>query len=404
MFTYVYLKEGLRMNQCTMYVSIQQQQKVTDAIIQAFRDKGVQVSADGQSVTVTDKKWFGKNVVTFNFMREDTDPDAFLKMKNGMYGYFAQIETVHEQVQRKLLLQITAINLAVGIVSSKEINQETFDSIMAVAEEVFAIVFLPSGDLLDYQGRLVLNPSGESELDDFLVTVSVDLIDGHVQTTLSGEERKARSIELLREQGIPYIEHLPVIVGDEAAVIRSKDEIVQRAIALCLIAVYAGGVAENGNVQEEREFIEGITRHFGAATFFTEKERKLLDDPRPDKKNTIQMVWMYECYWVLLWALGYKQELEFPDRICDVGTAIAALRNAGDYDTFYQNAVVRSKHEILDQADLIYRYDWACVDARIHNRMVAGGLNDEVVLERHRVLNWLVRYGEDDWDDVQTDT
>lgn len=27
------------MNQCTMYVSIQQQQKVTDAILQAFRVK-----------------------------------------------------------------------------------------------------------------------------------------------------------------------------------------------------------------------------------------------------------------------------------------------------------------------------------------------------------------------------
>lgn len=387
-----------------MYVSIQQHQKVIDAIIQAFRNKGVQVAADGQTVTVTDKTWFGKNVVTFSLMREDTDPDAFLKMKNGMYGYFAQIETLHEQVQRKLLLQITAINLAVGVVASKEINQETFDSIMAIAKEVFAIVFLPSGDLLDHQGRLVLNPSGESELDDFLVTVSVDLIDGHVRSTPSGEARRARSMQLLSEQGIPYIEHLPVIVGDEEAVIRSKEEIVQRAIALCLIAVYAGGIAENGNVQEEKEFIEGIIRQFGAAPFFTEKERMLLNEPRPDQKDVIQMVWMYECYWVLLWALGYKQELEFPDNICDVGTAIDVLRSAGDYGTFYQNAVVRSKQEILDQADLIYRYDWACVDARIHNRMVAGGLNDEVVLERHRALNWLIRYGENGWDDVQTDT
>lgn len=155
-------------------------------------------------------------------------------------------------------------------------------------------------------------------------------------------------MKLLQEQGIPSIPHLPVIDGDEEVVIRTKDEIVQRAIALCLNAVYAAGIAENGEVEEEREFIEGIIQQYGAASFFTEKERKLLGDPQPDQTDMFQMAWMYECYWVLLWALGYKDELEFPGQICDVGFAIDVSRSAGDYDTFYQNAVVRSKAESLD--------------------------------------------------------
>lgn len=392
------------MKHCTLYVSIAEQQKVTDAIGEAFRDKTVEVSADGRTITVIDKKWLNKSTIVFSFAQEELDPEGFARMKQGMYNYFAQIQTSHEKVQEKLLLQITALTVAVGIVASKEIDEEMFRRIIAIAGEVLGIVFLPSGDMLDKQGRLILNTAGESELDDFIVHVSTDLIDRHVRPSQSGEERKARSIKLLQEQGIPSILHLPVIAGDEEAVIRSKEEIVQRAIALCLIAVYAGGVAENGNVEEERTFIEEITQQFGAAHFFTEKERKLLDDPQPSQTDTIQMVWMYECYWVLLWALGYKEELEFPGQICDVGTAIDALRSAGDYDTFYQNAVVRSKAEILDQADLIYRYDWACVDARINNRTVAGGLNDEVVMERHRTLNWLISYMGDEWDDVGTDT
>lgn len=392
------------MKHCTLYVSIQQHQKVIDAITGAFRDKSVEVTADGRTVTVTDKKWFSKSTVTFTLMHEDSDSEAFLQMKQGMYGFFAQIETSHEKVKQKLLLQITTVNVAVGIAASKEIDEELFRRIITVAGEVLGIVFLPSGDMLDKQGSLILNTSGESELDDFMLNVSVDLIDRHVRPSQSGEERKARSIKLLQEQGIPFIAHLPVIVGDEEAVIRTKEEIVQRAIALCLIAVYAGGIAENGNVQEEREFIEEIIEQYGAANFFTEKEKLLLGDPQPNQTDTIQMVWMYECYWVLLWALGYKEELEFPGQICDVGMAVDALRSAGDYDNFYQNAVVRSKAEILDQADLIYRYDWACVNARINGRTVEGGLNDEVVLERHRALNWLVSYMEDEWDDVRTDT
>lgn len=392
------------MNQCTLYVSIADPQKIVEAIVAAFRDREVQFSGDGQSVTVTDKKWFSKNTLTFNFMREDADPERFLQMKQGMYGFFARIDTPHEKVKEKLLIQITALNVAVGIVASKEMDEETLTLILAVAEEVSGLVFLPTGDMLDKQGRLILNTEGDSEVDDFLVTVSSDFLDRHVQPSQSGEERKARSIRLLQERGIPYIAHLPAIVGDENAVIRSKEEIVQRAIALCLIAVYAAGIAENGQIAEEREFIEGIIDQYGAASFFTEKERQLLDDPNPSQTDMIQMAWMYECYWVLLWALGYKKELEFPGEICDVSFAIDVLRSAGDYQTFYDNAVVRSKAEILDQADLIYRYDWACVDARINNRTVAGGLDAGVVLERHRALNWLIRYMEDEWDHVQLDT
>lgn len=392
------------MKQCTLYVSIGEHQKVLDAIGQAFREQAVETSADGRSVTAVDRRWFGKRSITFNIMREDADPDEFVQMKRGMYGYVYQIETGHEQVKQKLLLQITALNVAVGIVASHELDPKTIESILEMAEAVHGIVFLPNGNTLDSQGRLILSPDGDSELEDFRVTVSSDLIDGHIKPSKSGEERKERSLKLLEERGIPSIRHLPVIVGDEDAVLRTKEEVVQRAIALCLIAVYAGGVAEGGDVQEEREFIEGIIEQYGAASFFTEKEKAFLQDAQPDRTAAIQMVWMYECYWVLLWALGYKEELEFPGQICDVNAAIDVLKQAGDYATFLEGAVLRSKEEILDQADLIYRYDWACVDARIHDRTVAGGLDGGVVMERHRALNWLICYMEDDWDHVQMDT
>ncbi|MEJ8545992.1 DUF4272 domain-containing protein [Brevibacillus borstelensis] len=392
------------MQQCTLYVSVQDHESVTEAIRSAFRDKTVEVSTDGRTVTVTSKKWFSKSTITFNTLREDLDSEAFDQMKRGMYGFFAQIETPHERVQKKLLMQIAALNVAVGIVASSGIDGETFQKILEIARSVHGIVFLPTGEMLDKEGKLILDTEGESQLDDFILTVSVDLIDGHVRSTPSAEARKQRSIQLLREQGIPCIEHLPVIAGDEEAVIRTKDEIVQRAIALCLIAIYSGGIAENGNVEEEREFIEGLIEQYGAERFFTEKERAFLYNDQPERIDAIQLVWMYECYWVLLWALGYVEKLDFPGEICDVQTAIDCLRLAENYDGFYQHASVRGKTEILDQADLIYRYDWACVDARINNRPVEGGLNDGVVLERHRALNWLVRYMDADWDGVSTDT
>ena len=59
---------------------------------------------------------------------------------------------------------------------------------------------------------------------------------------------------------------------------------------------------------------------------------------------------------------------------------------------------------ILDEADRIYRYDWACADARIKGRDAPAGLDPGVVVERHRMFNWLIRYMDAAWDDVRTDT
>jgi hypothetical protein len=65
---------------------------------------------------------------------------------------------------------------------------------------------------------------------------------------------------------------------------------------------------------------------------------------------------------------------------------------------------LRSKKEILDQADLILRLDWACVSTRVKNEPTPGGLNLSVVYERYYALNWLIKYMNLDWDSISTDT
>lgn len=71
---------------------------------------------------------------------------------------------------------------------------------------------------------------------------------------------------------------------------------------------------------------------------------------------------------------------------------------------FIANAHLRQLSEILDQTDFIYRYDWATVNARIKKLTAPAGLDAGVVMERHRALNWLIGYMNQDWDNVTTDT
>lgn len=42
---------------------------------------------------------------------------------------------------------------------------------------------------------------------------------------------------------------------------------------------------------------------------------------------------------------------------------------------------LKSIDEILDEADLIYRYNWTCVDARIYGENPPACLESEIVLQ-----------------------
>ena len=111
----------------------------------------------------------------------------------------------------------------------------------------------------------------------------------------------------------------------------------------------------------------------------------------------------YESLWVLLWALGRIANLGAPTSICDVQSAVEIVRDIPSED-FIQRAMSRPISEILDEADLVYRYDWAVVDARIKGENPTWNLHPGVVYERHYALNWLIGYMDQEWDDVTTDT
>jgi hypothetical protein len=71
---------------------------------------------------------------------------------------------------------------------------------------------------------------------------------------------------------------------------------------------------------------------------------------------------------------------------------------------FIADAKLRPMSAILDQADKIYRYHWAVVDARVNGKSSLAKLEPGVTMERHYALNWLIGYMEQEWDDISTDT
>jgi hypothetical protein len=222
-------------------------------------------------------------------------------------------------------------------------------------------------------------------------------IEKHEAETPSPEalDRKTRSIARLKSEGVPTVEHLPVIEDSKQAKIRTKEEIAHRAIAVCIAAVKGEGM--------EQEMIDSLVKRYGAEKFFSPQEAAFIKNPHPTQKDRIKFSWRYECYWVLLWSLGYIETLDRPAQVCDVPKAVGFLRDLST-PQFVEHAKLRPIGEILDQADLMYRYDWAAVNARLKNQPAPAKLEAGVVQEWHYVLNWLIGYMDQEWDDVSTDT
>ena len=215
------------------------------------------------------------------------------------------------------------------------------------------------------------------------------------RATAGALARKARSETRLQAEGVPFNKHLPAIEDEQGARRRSKEQIAWRAMALMVVAVKGEGL--------EHSAIGEIVDEYGLKNHFTPKEAAFIQNPSPSDHDRTQFVWRYEAAWTLLWALGYIEVLDMPSSICDVPVAVTFMRDQTPAE-FIANASLRPMEQLLDAADLIYRYHWAVVNARVHGEDAPESLEPGVTMERHYALNWLIGYMDQEWDDISTDT
>lgn len=210
--------------------------------------------------------------------------------------------------------------------------------------------------------------------------------------------RKEKNELFLRKKGIKINSNLPPTETESETTIRSAKEIAERVVALATVNLVAF------EEMSGEQAIEYLTK-YDVFRLLTPTEKSFLENPTEEKR--IQETWKSESIWVLMWALGFVEELNTPDRLCDLNAIpgekypIGEERDPNDFITSIQEAI--SKKEIMDFGDLYYRMNWACVDARINNRPIKG-LHPGVVYERQYALNWLVNYMGQEWDEITCDT
>lgn len=194
-------------------------------------------------------------------------------------------------------------------------------------------------------------------------------------------DRKARSIEILKAGEVPTTPDWPTIPDSSRAKVRTVEEVAQRAIAVCFTALKAEGASQ--------DTLEGLVKRYKAKKFFTVPEWEFVDNNAQTNEDRNRYLWRYEDLDVLMWALGYSDELGRPDHTCDVRKTVSYLSNR-TLEQFIADAKLRPIAEILDEADLAYRYNGACEDAKRRGKTAPAGLDRQVVRQRHAIFSWLI--------------
>jgi hypothetical protein len=208
-------------------------------------------------------------------------------------------------------------------------------------------------------------------------------------------ERKKRSIGILKSEKVPHIAHLPVIADDEQVTLRATEEVAKRAMALYWIAKRAEGTSFD-------DYRAKIAQ-YQLQDAVTEDEWEFAEDDDPPEYITVKFSQRLESYWLLIWALHLINNLKRPDSFCNPVHAAEIIESRSP-EQFILDSNLRDKSEILDAADLHYRYHWAVVDADLYGKKPPRGLEAAVVYERHYALNWLIQRNNQVWDEVETDT
>ena len=312
--------------------------------------------------------------------RDRTDPDLGQHL-NGFMGFVMKDDRPMTATRFAILNHLQRVRHHLSL----EIEEDAFDGLARWATAANAVLFFPDGTVRDPVGHVLVDPeTGDAESS------------AAVPYPADAHARKQASEAWLAERSIPFAATLPPVVGAPEVALRSDADVVKRAQALLAVALRAESIV-NGDPLP----IEDIHRRLELRGL-SPSEHAFLDQEQPDQQTLVNHVWRYEAAWVMEWALGLVDDLPAPTAICDVPRTARTLVDADPEQL--QHAKLRPASEILDALDLHLRVHWAVREARRTQSPPPADIDPGVVMERHHALNWLVRFQDADWDDVDTPT
>lgn len=242
--------------------------------------------------------------------------------------------------------------------------------------------------------RKMIQKPEKWEISDFIPPLLEEMFaEYNLEITDKDIERKARTIDIMRQNGLPYNENMEVSISEKNAVIRKKWDIIRKMVAIVMTRLAAETYLEKKeNGQKELKIITDIfEERYQFKQVLSEREKNYLENPSDNKELNLEFYFMLEAAKMLLWVLSII-DIEFEDfnTFCDVSMLIDGLKHES-LKSFARKCEIRSKNKILDMLDYAYRLNWANVEIKLqgYDRIV----NESIMYFSRLALEWAVQDG-----------
>lgn len=333
----------------------------------------------------------------------------------GFQGFISRSVGGNVQAVRDLLEMIGSVQAVYGCVIKPGFDpgnkaKSLLVSIAATLDKCF--MFYDSAILSPF-GEVWFGPSGMPPLANISeLTVRKINTTQFPTGTDDQKERYKRVNAMLDVYAVPELMKR-VWVGDiTQESLRTPQEVARRVLALHAVVCIARGRPRDVTLEE-------LTAS-GADADLSPDERKFLSHTEIPEDDRQSMIWNLEVLWALMWALGHIDEFKWPNEMCDVeGLHDLIFEKSRDAQAFIERAQLRNASSILDVCQLIIQLQAVIRSAHLKHSPIPENLDWKnpshmvsvdacpaigVVAERHYALNWLRKFENADWDDVDVPT
>ena len=329
---------------------------------------------------------FALYVVSLNF---DVDPTAyheigFIRNKQGNDKYKLSTKEVLELLSKE--------GIPYGIRNENRIILKQFIETANVPDTLHETIT---------EAKAMLSKTNIPMLDvDYLLSIPVmpkiissDMFDEKKnELTDLDKEIQEKNKEIVKAMNIPYSEKLLGIPINSVTVLKSKEEILSSMLKDYVIATLCVYSLEN-----QKELIpvalNGLDIKLGVRKYLSNEDLKFINMIASGnvQNNRLQsLTWLYERVYVYMWCLGLVEKPN-PTKECNSEEMDKFFIGINNPEDLLSKLNPKSKEEILEYADLIYRYNYACIESNL-KKIPLTALNVGAVKEHKSALDYVLGF------------
>ena len=239
-----------------------------------------------------------------------------------------------------------------------------------------------------YDKKNLVRDEEKWDFSDFIPPLSEKMFENFEQTK-EDADRMERNIKLMEKDKIPFYDKMEVNISEKDVKIRKKWEIIRKVVAIVITRIAAQTFLEKKEnmLKNLSDIIEIFEKKYQFKEFLTKREREFLENKKENYQLNVEFYFRLETAQTLLWVLSIDK---LPDlnNFSDLAEIIEILENE-NLKSFARKCEIRSKNQILDVLDYMYRLNWANVEIKLngYDRIV----NESILYFTRLGLEWVVQ-------------